>query len=54
MIRDKAKETGSKLARDKLATIVTGLGVVLRRYKLSRKERHNIIQGEIVPGDSGD
>jgi hypothetical protein len=39
MIRDKAKTVGNLLAGEKLATISKALGVVLRRYGMSRKQR---------------
>ena len=55
MIREEAKERGPKeLVKEKLATIVKALNVVLRRYENSRKERRHMIGGEIVPGDNGD
>lgn len=55
VIRDKAaKMDNGALRNQKLATIAKALGVVLRRYGVSRKERRNMIGGEIVPGDSGD
>ena len=55
MIRDWAKEEEIKeVTREKLATIAKALGVVLRRYHESRKERRSMIGGEVVPGDSGD
>jgi len=51
MIRQAAKkENGEEeVASQKLATINKALGVVLRRYHLSRKERRNTIGGEIIP-----
>ena len=55
MIREHAtKNEDNPLAGEKLATIAKALGVVLRRYEISRKERRNMIHGETVPGDSGD
>ena len=55
LIREKAKKMGyEELARQKLATIDKALRVVLRRYGFSRKERRNMIGGEVVPGDNGD
>lgn len=55
IIRDKAKEIGSsEVAQEKLAIINMALGVVLRRYKASRKQRRNMLGGEEVPGDNGD
>lgn len=55
MIREKADKLGqSELTTEKLATIAKALGVVLRRYHASRKERRQTVGGEIVPGDNGD
>ncbi len=39
IIRAKAAETGNALAHEKLADIVKALGVVLRRYGVSRNQR---------------
>ena len=39
------------VAKKKLATIVKALNVVLRRYHISRKERAQMIGGEIVPSE---
>jgi hypothetical protein len=48
MIRDKAKDIGSsEVAEEKLAIINLALGVVLRRYKMSRKQRRHMIHGEV-------
>ena len=53
IIRDKAKETQvSDVANEKLAIINLALGVVLRRYHASRKQRRNMIAGEEVPADN--
>src|SRR5215475_11487551 len=42
IIREKAKEIGSsEVAAEKLAIINLALGVVLRRYHASRKQRRN-------------
>jgi hypothetical protein len=51
MIRDKAVEMDPEhmLAKEKLATISKSLGVVLRRYHASRKQRREMVGGEIVP-----
>lgn len=50
MIREKAKELdGSPVGNKKLDTIVKSLGVILRRYENSRKERRNTVQGVRVP-----
>ena len=55
MIRDKAAELGlSGLANEKWATISKALGVVLRRYGISRKERKNTVNGDIVRGEYRD
>jgi len=55
MIRDKAAEMRStEIVSEKLAIISMSLNVVLRRYKSSRKERRQMLAGEVVPGDSGD
>jgi hypothetical protein len=51
MIREKAKEMGSEVAKEKLAIINLALSVVLRRYHASRKERRNTVGGEIVPNE---
>jgi hypothetical protein len=48
MIREKAIKTGSDIGKEKKATIAKSLGIVLRRYEWSRKERRNIVDGEIV------
>ena len=53
MIQEKAKEIGStEVANEKLAIINMALGVVLRRYKASRKQRRNTIGGEEVDNDN--
>jgi hypothetical protein len=50
MIQAKAKEIGStEIVEEKLAIINLALGVVLRRYKVSRKQRRNTVGGEEVP-----
>jgi hypothetical protein len=54
MIREKAIELGLPLADEKWATISKSLGVVLRRYGISRKERQNTVNGEIVRGNRDD
>jgi len=54
MIREKAKAMEVvDVASEKLAVINSALGVVLRRYKSSRKQRRNMVQGEEVPNDNG-
>ena len=53
IIRDKAKELNiADVAKEKLAVINMALGVVLRRYNASRKQRRNELHGEQVPTDS--
>jgi len=55
IIREKAKQIGSTdVANEKLAIINLALGVVLRRYKSSRKQRRNMVGGEEVPNDNGE
>jgi hypothetical protein len=49
MIRERAKKENSPVAREKLHTINKSLGIVLRRYGLSRKERRQTVDGQIVP-----
>jgi hypothetical protein len=50
MIREKAVAMHSgEVAAEKLAIINLALGVVLRRYGKSRKQRRNMIHGEEVP-----
>lgn len=51
-IRKKAEDVGSaEVAAEKLGVINLALGVVLRRYKVSRKQRRNMLEGQIVPQD---
>jgi len=53
MIQKKAIEIGStEVAEEKLAVINLALQVVLRRYKASRKQRRNMIGGEVVPSEN--
>lgn len=56
IIREKAKANGvTEVAEEKLAIINMALGVVLRRYHASRKQRRQMLGGEEVPGgDNGD
>lgn len=56
MIRDRAREIEDNhpLTGEKLATISKALGVVLRRYHQSRKERRLMVDGEIVQSDSNE
>lgn len=50
MIREKAKDIDYvDVAHEKLGIINLALGVVLRRYKMSRKQRRNTVAGEEVP-----
>lgn len=48
MIREKAKEMNSEVQKENLATISRCLNIVMRRYHASRKERRNMIAGEIL------
>jgi uncharacterized protein YigA (DUF484 family) len=53
MIQAKAKEIGStEVAEELLGVINSALGVVLRRYKASRKQRRNMLAGQQVPEES--
>jgi hypothetical protein len=55
MIREKANTIEDHLLQhEKLATISKSLGVVLRRYHFSRKERRQMVDGQVVPDNSGD
>lgn len=55
LIRLRAKKIGShELASEKLAPISMALNVVLRRYNMSRKQRRQMLNGEIVPPDHND
>jgi hypothetical protein len=55
MIREKANTIdGHVLQGEKLATISKSLGVVLRRYHFSRKERRQMVDGQIVPDNNAD
>lgn len=55
LIQSKAKAIGSgEVAEEKLAIINLSLGVVLRRYKASRKQRRNMLRGEVVPAENND
>ena len=51
IIRERATKEKSPVAREKLATIVKSLGIVLKRYGISRRERRNTVDGQIVPGN---
>jgi hypothetical protein len=53
MIQAKAVQIGSTdVAEEKLAVINLALGVVLRRYKASRKQRRNTVGGQVVPPEN--
>ena len=56
MIRDRATEgdRDKYVAEKKLATLSKALGVVLRRYGVSRKERARTIAGETVDSNNGE
>jgi hypothetical protein len=52
MIREEAKRIQRpEAAEQKLATLSKALGVVLRRYRASRKQRRNMMGGEVVPAE---
>ena len=53
ILQAKAVEIGStEVANEKLAIINLALGVVLRRYHKSRKQRRNTVGGERVPSEA--
>lgn len=55
IIRKKANQLKNvEVSRQKLATIWKSLGVVLRRYGFSRKERRDTLHGEVVPNPNGE
>lgn len=56
MIRDYAeqKDPNDPLVEENLATISKSLGVVLRRFGYSRKERRDMVDGEVVPNDTSE
>jgi hypothetical protein len=56
MIRAQAQNSPGyeEVGRQKLATLVKVLGVVLRRYGASRKDRRNMVGGEVVGNDNGE
>ena len=54
MIRDRAKLEGSPVQHKKLDSITKALGVVLRRYEASRKQRRDKLDGEIVADNNGE
>ncbi len=53
MIRQRAVDTGSEIAKEKLAIINLALGVVLRRYHASRKQRRMTVGGQEVHNENG-
>jgi hypothetical protein len=55
MIRDwGAQREVEQITREKKATIVKAMNVVLRRFGKSRKDRKNMIHGEIVQHENDD
>lgn len=55
MIRDVASATGDHvIAKLKLKAIVIHLNVVLKRYGMSRAERRQMVDGQIVPSENGE
>jgi len=54
IIRAHAKKNGiAYAAEQRLASLVRSLNVVLKRYRMSRKERAVTVGGEIVPNSFG-
>lgn len=54
MIRLMAQETGDHvISKLKLHPIVIALNIVLKRYGMSRKERRQLIAGELIGPDNG-
>jgi hypothetical protein len=54
LLREKARTiAGHIVGTKKLDTIVKSLGVVLRRYEFSRKERRHTVEGKIVRDGDG-
>jgi len=54
IVREYAREHSVAGVKDEnLATISRALNVVLRRCNLSRKQRRNMVHGEIVADDNG-
>jgi hypothetical protein len=53
LLRDKAKQVdpNGDVANEKIAVINLALGVVLRRYKASRKQRRQTVGGQVVPNE---
>lgn len=55
MIREQARNEGDRLVGEQnLATLNRSLGVVLKRYGLSRKERANTVGGKVVRNGDDD
>jgi hypothetical protein len=55
MIRDMAHEMNEHIiARLKLKAIIIHLNVVLKRYGMSRSERRQLIDGQIIASGNGD
>lgn len=52
MIRERAKIDGSPVQGKKLDSITKALGVVLRRYEASRKQRRDKLDGQIVSSNN--
>jgi hypothetical protein len=54
IIKEYAIEKGIEGVKDEnLATIGKAMNVVLRRFGQSRKQRRNMVRGEVVPDDNG-
>jgi hypothetical protein len=55
MVREYARENAiGGVMNENLATIGKALNVALRRAGLSRKQRRNMVHGEVVPSENGD
>jgi hypothetical protein len=54
MIRERAKIDDTPVQKEKLSVITKALGVVLRRYHASRKERRQLFEGEIISDNNGE
>lgn len=55
IIKAKAVEIGSaEVAQEKHGIINLALGVVLRRYKASRRQRRNMLRGQVVAENGED
>ena len=53
MIRVQAKKVGSRVQHEKAYPIAIALGIILRRFGISRKQRRLMAGGERVPDENG-